>query len=97
MDREGLQMASCGKHVIHRVREVASRGTETRNLTLNWLNRRVRWAARSSCRGGSHLGGSGNVEQTGRVEVMGQATLVSPLMDGVGRALLFLEPSVVSV
>ena len=97
MNQKRLQMASCGKHVIHRVGKVALRRPESENVILNWLNRRVRRAARSSPRGGSSPRGSWSVKQAGRVVVIGQATLVSPLMDGVGCALLSLEPPVVGV
>ena len=97
MDRERLQMASCGKHVIHRVGKVALRRPESGNAILSRLTRRVRRATRPSPRGGSRPRGSGSVEQAGRVEIMGQATLVSPLMDGVRCALLSFEPPIVSV
>ena len=97
MNRKRFQMVSCGKDVVHRVGKVALRRPESGNAILSRLTRRVRRATRPSPRGGSRPRGSWSVEQAGRVEIMGQATLVSPLMDGVGRALLSLEPPVVSV
>ena len=97
MNRKRFQMASCSKDVVHRVGKVALRRPESGNAILSRLNRRVRWLTRSSPWGGSRPKGSWSVEQAGRVEIMVQATLVSPLMDGIGRALLSLELPVVSV
>ena len=97
MNRKRFQMASCSQDVVHRVGKVALRCLESGNAILNCLNWRVRRLTRSSPWGGSRPRGSWSVEQAGRVEIMGQATLVSPLMDGVGCALVYFEPPVVSI
>ena len=97
MNRKRFQMASCSKDVVHRVGKVTLKCPKSGDAIHNWLNRRVRRLARSSPWGGSCPGSSRSVEQASRIEIMGQATLVSPLMDGVGRALLSFKPPVVGV
>ena len=97
MNRKRFQMASCGKDVVHWVGKVTLRCPESGDAIHNWLNRRVRRLARSSPWGGSRPGSSRSVEQAGRVEIRGQATLMPPLMDGVRCALVPFEPPVVSI